>query len=293
MALHRSSLSRRGSKNESEKDDDESENNGYIQVFVKPLEQGNCSLILSWLGLDYASLCSQHAGVVYGVGLAVSGVCAYQVYRHDVGALFQRLCALLVPMFSIVCAFYWLSLYFRKSWSTTSVYLLFSSCYVGETLAQLLSSGGAEREGLDPPVSEAHAISQPLAVFIVLLSVSTSSIFSTLATLQSAMLILLVSFTRFLACTNLLDLPVSIRPYVSYSCGFAGIIVSKYMETIFKPPVNNYMTPDGKIPVIKRRRSSSSNAHPFSAHRSARRTSLPALIHKQVSYRSSILVDNR
>ncbi|XP_059141069.1 cGMP-inhibited 3',5'-cyclic phosphodiesterase 3A-like [Physella acuta] len=65
------------------------------------------------------------------------------------------------------------------------------------------------------------------------------------------------------------------------------------METVLKPQIQNFTTQDGKIPVIKRRRSSSSSAHTFSAHRSARRTSLPALIQKSQSctagYESAII----
>ncbi|KAH9500195.1 cGMP-inhibited 3',5'-cyclic phosphodiesterase A [Bulinus truncatus] len=159
MALARNSVSRRSSKNELEKDDEDGENNGYIQVFVKPLEQGSCSYLFKCV----------------------------------------------------------------------------------------------------------------------------ASVFSSLETSHSAGVILLVSFTRFLACSALQDIPVGLRPFVAYSCGFAGNIVAKYMEAILKPQIQNYTTQDGKIPVIKRRRSSSSSAHAFTAHRSTRRTSLPALIQKSQS----------
>ena len=88
MALHRSRLSaRRGSENDSQKDDDDSENNGYVQVLVKPLEQGNLSLVLSWLGGTASKISCQHQGAVYGVIIAVSIVVMYQLLRCDIGSV--------------------------------------------------------------------------------------------------------------------------------------------------------------------------------------------------------------
>ncbi|XP_033739630.1 cGMP-inhibited 3',5'-cyclic phosphodiesterase A-like [Pecten maximus] len=300
MALHRSSMSsRRGSKNDSQKDDDEPDNNGYIQILVKPLEQGHFNLVLNWFGIHNFS--TQQVGAAYGLVVLLGSVLLYQLVKCDLGSYFQRLCGVLVPMFTIMCCFYWLSLYLRQSWNTTSVYFLFSSCFVGETIAQILISNWFGGTGSSPPqdtggggeVPPSSPTTQPLVVFIVLFSVCTSSVFSSLETIHSAMVITLVSFTRFLACSSLGDLPPSLRPYLAYICGLVGIIISKYMETILKPPINNFMTHDGKISVIKRRRSSSSSAHAFSAHRSARRTSLPALIPKSQcsssSFESAIL----
>ncbi|KAL8580126.1 hypothetical protein ACOMHN_018182 [Nucella lapillus] len=292
--MARQSASRRGSKNDNDKEEEETENNGYIQVFVKPLDQGNCSLVLSWLGLSNANLTAHQLGLLYGAAAVLSTILLYQLLRCDVGFLFGRLCAILVPMFSILSAFFWLALYFRRTWSNTSVYLLFSSCFIGETFAQVVfrdwsadAGGGGGEGGGDSVVSDAMMMNQgtqPLVIVFVLLSISLASVFSSLDTSHSAVVILLVSFTRFLACSMLTDLPFGIRTYLGYMCSFAGILVARYMETVLKPPIQHFTTHDGKIPVIKRRRSSASGAHAFSAHRSARRTSLPALIQKsQVS----------
>lgn len=296
MALSRSSVSRRSSKNDAEKDDEDPENNGYIQVLVKPLEQGSCSYLFKWLGVSKASFSAQQLGMCYGATAIASSVLLYQLLRCDVGFLFHRLCSLVVPMFSIVCAFYWLSLYFRRTWSNTSIYLFFCSCYMGEFFAQIFlrgwseggTSGKEDGQGEDGNISYSALMSnyttQPLVVVCVLLFISVASVFSSLETSHSAGVILLVSFTRFLACSALQDVPFGLRPFVAYSCGFAGNIVAKYMETVLRPQIQNFTTQDGKIPVIKRRRSSTTGAHAFSAHRSARRTSLPALIQKsQVS----------
>lgn len=302
MALHRSPLStRRGSKNDSQKDDDDSENNGYVQVLVKPLEQGNLSLVLNWLGGTASKISCQHQGAVYGVVLAVSLVIGYQLLRCDIGSVFHRLCGILVPMFTIIQSFFWLSVGLRKTWSCTSVYLLFASCFVGEAIAQIFIQSWCEEDGpsLEPGdkgIENYSQITQPLVVFVVLFAVCSASVFSTLETQHSAAVIFLVSFTRFLACSTLGDFPQNLRPYVSYVCGLTGIIISKYMETLFKPQINNFMTQDGKIPAYKRRSSSSSQggfpaARTTANHTRDRRVSLPALGKSQSSssFESAIL----
>ncbi|RUS74978.1 hypothetical protein EGW08_017266, partial [Elysia chlorotica] len=296
MAQARTGNPRRGSRNDADKDDEEVENNGYIQVYVKPLEQGSLMYVLKWLGVNKGNLSAHQAGACYGTVALLLSVFLYQLLCCDVGVLVQRLCSVLVPMFSIACAFYWLSLYLRRTWNATSVYVLFCSCFFGECFAQICfrdwGCEGSDEPGKtasDPTSAGADAApsavmsnftTQPPVVACVLLAISAASVFSSLETAQSACVITLVSFTRFLACSGLQDMPLSLRPFLAYSCGLAGNLVAKYMETVFRPPVASVATHDGKIPVIKRRRSSSSTAHAFSAHRSARRTSLPALIQK-------------
>ncbi|GFN77880.1 cGMP-inhibited 3',5'-cyclic phosphodiesterase b [Plakobranchus ocellatus] len=299
MAQARNAGPRRGSKNDVEKEE-EIDNNGYIQVYVKPLEQGSLMYILKWLGVQKANFSPQQVGLCYGTAALVFSVLLYQLLRYDVGMLVQRLCSVLVPMFSITCAFYWLSLYLRRTWNATSVYVLFCSCFFGECFAQICfrdwgegpstpgiadhvehsdESKGSASDTVSSAVLSNYT-TQPLVIVCVLFFISIASVFSSLETSHSACVISLISFTRFLACSGLQDIPFSLRPFLAYSCGFAGNIVAKYMETVFKPQIQNITTHDGKIPVIKRRRSSSSTAHTFSAHRSTRRTSLPALIQK-------------
>jgi hypothetical protein len=181
------------------------------------------------------------------------------------------------------------------------VYLLFASCFVGESIAQIFiqswSDGGSPslRAGGEG-VGNYSQITQPLVVFVVLFAVCSASVFSTLETQHSVVVIFLVSFTRFLACSTLGDIPQSYRPYLSYVCGLIGIFISKYMETVFKHPINNFMTQDGKIPAYKRRSSSSSQggfpARSTANHTRDRRVSLPALGKSQVSFTGNFKCQN-
>ena len=284
MAMLRRGSSK-GSRNGTEKEDEDAENNGYVQIFVKPLDGGEYNIFLGWLGLSKMKLSSQQIAMLYGLAVLTASVLLYQILTSDLGILFHRLCAIIVPIFSITCIFYWIALYYRKTWSNTSVYLLFGACYSGEFVGQCLVSTAVNTPAAGGGEATADSaggdyIVQPVLAFLVLLAVSVASIFSTLETAHSTVVIVVVSFVRYLACTSLVDLPSAARPFIAYTGGVSGVIVAKYMETIFTPAINNLMTQDGKIPVIKRRRSSSSTAHSFSNHRAGRRTSLPALIHK-------------
>ena len=259
---------------EGEGEYDDGDSNWYVQVLMKPLDRGNCSLLLGWVGLS--GLTPQQRNLIYGIGFVFTSVICYQLIRLDLGYIFRRLCSVVVPIFSINCAFYWLALYLRKSWSATSVYVLFSACFAGEFFGQYFVGAGG-----DDTHSEGF-ITNPGLVCMVLVAASIASVFSTLETAHSAVMLLVVSFVRLLACTALVDIPPSVRPFVAYLAGVVGVIAAKYMETVFKPPnINNIVAVDGKIPpVIRRRRSSAAVAHGLTTNRAGRRTSLPALIEK-------------
>ena len=277
-------MSRSGSRGRGEGggDEEEEESGGYVQVLLRPLEQGGYpSLLLNWLGLVPGQLTAPQQALVYSLlAVLVAGMVS-QLIMADPGYLLHRLFGLLVPLFAVSSAYYWLALYLRKSWSTTSVYILFCACFAGEFIGQCFVAGSGDNT---------HYITRPLLSFAVLLAVSGASVVSSLETTHSTCVIVMVSATRYLSCTSLIDMPQSLRPFLAYMSGLAGIIAAKYMETVFRPPVSSYMTHDGKIPVIKRRRSSSSAAHSLAAHRIGRRTSLPALIHSRTQVRHCFLI---
>ena len=289
--------SRRNSRSESEKENKSVGNNCYVKVFVKPLNDSDFRFFLSWLGINYANMTTQHLGCLYCAVAAIITFTLYQLFHCDIGFIFGRFCATVVPMFSILCTFFWLALQFRSTWSCISIYLLFFSLFMGEILALVFSpairliteSGnvGDENKNSDDGVINSELIysREPIVILLVLSCVSIASLCSSLDTFQSAVVIFLIGFTRYLACFMMTDLPHRLRIFVGYACGFSGVLVARYMERVLKPPIQQFTSQDGKIPVIKRRRSASSGSHSLSNHYSTRRTSLPALIQKsQVCY---------
>ena len=211
-----------------------------------------------------------------GASAIFASLSVYFVLMVDYGYIFHRLCALLIPLFSIASSFYCVGFWLRKTWNSTSIYVFFISCIFGEVAAQCLCA------------SSDSYIMKPSMFFIVLLSVSIASLFSPLETLESVTLISLISFVRFLSCTFLMDVPEILRPYLAFGSAICGAILSKYMETTLtpvSPPVSTLPVPreinEMKISMVRRRRSSMVTPQTF-ASCVGRRTSLPALIQKQV-----------
>lgn len=204
----------------------------------------------------------------------------YEFVSLDFGYVFHRICNNVTPLISILSGFYCLALYFRKSWNITDIYVIFCSCFFGEFIAQCLCNNSCD-----------EYIAKPSLFFIVLLSVSIASVFSPLETSESAFIIAVISFTRYLSCTTL-DIPPSFRPFTAYLIGICGIIIAKYMESTMmsksqrKSDVLTLGSAElqDKVPPIRRRRSSAvPSVQVHSIHRGGRRTSLPALSMKQVS----------
>ncbi len=255
--------------NKSDSDQESGDNNGYIQASISDAvmkqQRGSYNPYLAWSGLKNMKVSSTELGTIIATGVAVF-TCMIYFLQESLVNLLHGLCGLFAPMFSVTCAFYWLALYLRKSWNGTSVYIFFLACYAGEIIGQLCF-GAANIFG-------------SWVVASVLVSASLASLMSSLPTSQSALVITFLSFMRFLSGSTLQVLSPWMRPFLAYFCGIFGCIIAKYTEThLFRQhPAAMSFAMDGKIPVIKRRRTSSQAS--ISSHHRSRRTSLPALIQK-------------
>ncbi len=215
MAQRRSS-SGRMPRNNPDIEEEEAENNGYVQVFVRPLERGSYSMILGWLGLSNVKLTRQQATVLYVLTGLSAAVLLYQILLGDLGYFFHRICNVLIPIFSVVGVFYCIALYLRKTWSNTGVYVVFCACFAGEFVGQCVRD-----------VGDSYFVTQPLLCGVVLGTAGVVSVFSALETLQSSALLLSISIVRIVVCTTVVELPETLRPFVAYSCGVAGVIAAR------------------------------------------------------------------
>ena len=252
------------------------ENNGLVEMCTKYLKSDILYEVSTKLGLNAVGIHSPVMWSYLGASVFFASIFFHFILSMDYGYIFHRLCALLIPLFSIASAFYCVGFWLRKTWNNTSIYVFFTSCIFGEVLAQCICAS-----------SESY-ITKPSLFFIVLLSTGMASLFSPLGTFESVALISLVSFVRFLSCTFLVDAPESLRPFLAFGSAICGAIVSKYIETILSPvptAVSTLPVPtevnDMKISMVRRRRSSMIAPQTFT-NRVGRRTSLPALIQKQV-----------
>ncbi|XP_074639997.1 cGMP-inhibited 3',5'-cyclic phosphodiesterase 3A-like [Tubulanus polymorphus] len=262
--------------NNTETDD----NNGYVQVFVKPIEQGAYNGIVNYICQTYGKLWNGKltSGMICLCSSVAVCVIAVIVMYSELGALFDKLASILMPICCITFGFYGVSLYLRKTWGATSIYIVFCSCFLAEFVGQFVLNRGRPSVIVDVNINYSSICLHPILIVFILITIATTCHYSNMETKDSILVVLSVNFSRLLACLTLPDLPDLVKPSLAYCSGIVGVLAAKYMETIFKPPVNSFMTVDGKIPIIKRRRSSSSSNHGFSAHRVGRRTSLPALI---------------
>ena len=249
---------------------DEIEKNNYSQILVKPLELNNVGIVYNWCKyqIQRHALTGQQLSFIFVIIVGILCCLSYYLFFVGFTNIFVSIASLVLHLFSIICSFYWLAVYFRKSWTATSVYVLFCACYVGEILGHLLSD-----------VNQEEYINQPIRILAELFAVCIASLSSSLETRSSVFIIWFVSIMRYTACTVLTIIPQLLRPIVAYFCGVVGIIMAKYMETVFQPSPTVCLAQDGKIPAIKRRRSSSTVGynHGTMNQKQGRRTSLPAM----------------
>lgn len=209
------------------------------------------------------------------------------------GALVQRLCAALVTVFAMGCLFYLLTIYLRNAWTNTSIYVLFLACFGGDVLLGRWLRSTAEED--EDPQSRMDYLRGPALTTGVLTAVGVASMFSSLETGHSTLVIVVVSFVRFLAGAMLTDLPEGMRPLVAYASAVVGVFGARFTETAFMNSVTSPAaavttiegtTPNfvahGKVEMIKRRRSSSAVPNSFTSHLVGRRISLPLLMQKSV-----------
>ncbi|XP_014666857.1 PREDICTED: cGMP-inhibited 3',5'-cyclic phosphodiesterase B-like [Priapulus caudatus] len=247
------------------RDEQEQENNGYVHVLVTPLECSGLN-VSQWFGLTHIRLTTQQRHLLTTGVCLLGAILVYWLVTLDLGLILQRICSVIVPLFSISSAFYWLPVYFRRSWNAASVYMLFIACFGGEIVGQTMS------------VRTDSYLASPVLLTAVLGSVGLANTFSSLDSRESAAVISFVSVIRFVAVTLLTEIPKGFRPFVAYVCGALGVVLANHMETMMRPAGGSGLVMhDAKIPAVKRRRTSSSGNGPPAFNHRGRRTSLPAL----------------
>lgn len=248
-----------------------STNNGYIRTTVSPMEHEPYNPLWAWTGLNKWKMTNSQLRVTLSLAVLVISSVVY-FFQQNLINFMHTVCGLFSPMFSVICSFYWLALYLRKSWTGSNVYVFFVACFLGEIFGQVFMGSGD--------------IFNTWLVASVLLSASLISLTSPLSTSESALVITFLSLMRFMTGSTLAGISLWLRPFFAYFCGVWGCFLAKYSERhLFKhSPLSlaNHFSTDGKIPVIRRRRTSSQSSTTSLSHKT-RRTSLPALIQKNVS----------
>ncbi|XP_041058424.1 cGMP-inhibited 3',5'-cyclic phosphodiesterase A isoform X1 [Carcharodon carcharias] len=252
------------------------ERNGYVRGCVSPLgrDQG-CPV---WGRLLWSARLLSSAACLGSFSLLLAvflrwgdGVVSGQLSPSSSSGLLTLLhCAL--PLFSLLSAFFWLGLYLIRCGRGELAPRLLAACCLGETLLQASLVG--EEQLLSVPAS-AVLLSCLAAATLLLLRVS-----------QGVCTIIFTSLLRTISLLSLDRVRASWRPFLAYLMGILGILLARYAVHILPGTVQAAGTEE-KIPVIKRRRRSSSViaaeiSNSQLGSKPHRRTSLPCIQREQI-----------
>lgn len=274
--------------------------NGYIKARAVPLSAEPHE---PWLRLPLSRIWNSHK-VALCVGslsacLALLVRCAEWRAEHStrshsalhlvsscVAELVQTCWSALSPLFSLLCAFFWLGVFlFRGGVLLHTALALLTAWHLAEAAACSLLDRTHE-----------PLFSVPTAAVVVLACVATGALMVARVN-QGISVILFLSFVRTLSVFSLHKVRAAWRPYVAYLLGVLGILLARYADRLLPQPGTLHeegCTPASateEVPVFKRRRRSSSvistdMAHSHNNSKSHRRTSLPCIQRDQILSRA-------
>ncbi|CAJ1056383.1 cGMP-inhibited 3'%2C5'-cyclic phosphodiesterase 3A isoform X6 [Xyrichtys novacula] len=200
--------------------------------------------------------------------------------------LLQTCWSVLSPLFTLVCAFFWVGVYLIRCGVLIQTALsLLTLCHLGEAAAWSLLDGTDEQ-----------LLSFSTAAVVVLVCVATGALMVARLN-QGISVIVFISLVRTISLFSLHKVRATWRPYVAYLVGVLGILLARYADKLLP---NQGRHKEGctpvtggreEVPVFKRRRRSSSviasdMANSQSNSKSHRRTSLPCIQRDQMLSRS-------
>uniref|UniRef100_A0A8C2Z5L0 Phosphodiesterase n=1 Tax=Cyclopterus lumpus TaxID=8103 RepID=A0A8C2Z5L0_CYCLU len=200
--------------------------------------------------------------------------------------LLQTCWSVVSPLFTLVCAFFWVGVYLiRCGVLIQSALSLLTVCHLGAAAAWSLLDGTDEQ-----------LFSFTTAAVVVLICVATGALMVARLN-QGISVVVFISLVRTISLFSLHKVRATWRPYVAYLVGVLGILLARYADKLLpnqgrhKEGCTPVTGAREEIPVFKRRRRSSSviasdMAHSQSNSKSHRRTSLPCIQRDQMLPRS-------
>ena len=287
------------------------ERNGYVKTCVTPLHQDAGSqswlrLAVTWTRRGVSSaVCVASVSVILALLLRLvdwdagcssssssssgnsSGSDSRLHFAADCAAeLLLSACYCVSPVFTLVCAFFWVGLYLiRCGLLIRTALFLLALCHLGEAAAQSLLRG-AEEQLLSVPAT------------LVVLGCLGSGALLVVRLRQGVSVLVSISVIRAVSLVSLCGVRASWRPYLAYLLGLLGVLLARYADRLLPASGTSGTGCCGSvtgakeedIPVFKRRRRSSSiaasemMAHSQSNSKSHRRTSLPCIPRDQVRH---------
>ncbi|CAK6984064.1 cGMP-inhibited 3'%2C5'-cyclic phosphodiesterase 3A-like, partial [Scomber scombrus] len=274
------------------------ERNGYVKTCVTPLYQDAGSQ--SWLRLAVTWTCRRVSSAVCIASVSVILALLLRLVYWDADGsnrnssrsdsrlhfaagcaveLLLTACYCVSPVFTLVCAFFWVGLYLiRCGVLIRNAVFLLAVCNLGEAAAQSLLPG-----------TEEQLLSLPAT--LVVLGCLGSGALLVVRLGQGVSILVFISVIRAVSLVSLSRVRASWRPYLAYLLGLLGVLLARYADRLLPASGTSGTGCCGSvtgakeedIPVFKRRRRSSSiaasemMAHSQSNSKSHRRTSLPCI----------------
>lgn len=187
------------------------------------------------------------------------------------------------PLFSIGCAYFFLTLYLRRIKRESSSFWLLSlpaSCYLGDLMVLRFFQWGEEH----------HQMQMMGRLLFVLGCVGLLTLIPTLKLKHSVLILVFASLVWLLSFTSLGCLSPSFRPVLACIAGVSGSLLALCFDHYYPPreTANRIPNAEEKVPVIRPRRRSScvslgeTSSTYYGSCKMPRRPSLPCISREQM-----------
>ena len=269
--------------------------NGYVKSCVTPLKQDHhrgflfnvcrfCNEDVLNSKLLKVSALYVGAFVVFAVSFLVSrGLQSDSLW--DLRTFLSGFSQSISPLFSIGCAFFFLTFYLRRKKKESSKCWLVSlpaSCYLGDFLVLRFLQWGEDQ----------HQMQMVGRLLFVLGCVGLLTLIPTLKLKHSVLILVFASVVWLVSFTSLSGLPALLRPLFACFAGVSGSLLGlcfdRYYPTREAP--SGVSTAEEKVPVIRPRRRSScvslgeTSTSYYGSCKMPRRPSLPCISREQVGF---------
>lgn len=267
--------------------------NGYVKSCVTPLKQdrqrGFLFNLCSFCNEDILNSKVLKVSAVY-VGAFVFFAVSYVISRSlqsdsfwDLRTFLSGFSQSISPLFSIGCAFFFLTFYLKRRKKESSKCWLVSlptSCYLGDFLVLRFLQWGEEQ----------HQIQMVGRLLFVLGCVGLLTLVPTLKLKHSVFILVFASVVWLVSFTSLSGLPVLLRPLFACFAGVCGSLLALCFDRFYpsREVSCGSSSAEEKVPVIRPRRRSScvslgeTSTSYYGSCKMPRRPSLPCISREQM-----------
>uniref|UniRef100_A0A671S5Y7 Phosphodiesterase n=1 Tax=Sinocyclocheilus anshuiensis TaxID=1608454 RepID=A0A671S5Y7_9TELE len=272
----------------------ESFRNGYVKSCVTPLKQdhprGFLFNVCRFCNEDILKSKLLRGSALYVGALAVLVLSCFisRSFQSEHGVSELRTFLFdfsqsISPLFSIGCAYFFLTLYLRRTKRESSRCWLLSlpaSCYLGDLMVLRLLQWGEEH----------HQMQMMGRLLFVLGCVGLLTLIPTLKLKHSVLILVFASLVWLLSFTSLGCLSPFLRPVLACTAGVSGSLLALCFDHYYPPRETAGRIPNAeeKVPVIRPRRRSScvslgeTSSSYYGSCKMPRRPSLPCISREQM-----------